>query len=129
MAAARFRNPSQAEQSTGSRRPQSAPLPILLALLTLLGILPAGRAEAGPHACAAPVTKAHRTQGTSCADVIVAPRGARKVYGGGGNDRIYAAGRVKAVYGGDGNDRIFVSPYGVKASGGKGTDVIVAALP
>jgi Ca2+-binding RTX toxin-like protein len=107
-----------------------APFAFLVALLTLLGIVVESHAAVGPGACAAgPTSRHHVTKGTACADVIVTRRSVRKVYGGGGNDTIYAPASVNVVYGGGGRDTIYVSPYGVTAKGGKGDDVIVAQLP
>jgi Ca2+-binding RTX toxin-like protein len=55
----------------------------------------------------------------------------KKIYGGGGNDRIYATAAVEAVYGGDGNDKIYTSPdtEGMTAQGGNGDDLLYGHLP
>jgi Ca2+-binding RTX toxin-like protein len=107
-----------------------APLASLIALLTLVGSVVESHAAVGPGACAAgPTSRHHVTKGTACADVIVTRRSVKKVYGGGGNDTIYAPAAADAIYGGSGRDTIYVPPYGATANGGKGDDVIVAQLP
>jgi Ca2+-binding RTX toxin-like protein len=81
---------------------------IAAALFGCLAGLLVSQAQAGPSDCAGgPTIRGATVQGTPCADVLVAPRSADRVYGGGGDDRIYAHAGVHAIDGGGGDDVLY----------------------
>jgi Ca2+-binding RTX toxin-like protein len=106
------------------------PILLLVAVAAYPGSTLLREAEAAPARCdSRPTTDAAgTTQGTACADVIVAGPEVERVFGAGGDDRIYAVAGVD-VRGGRGDDRIYASPEGVTVAGGPGADVINARLP
>jgi Ca2+-binding RTX toxin-like protein len=120
-------NPAQLRSHPLNSRPTAFALG-LLALLACLGGLLGGQAQAGRSDCAAgPSRSGDTARGTPCSDTIVSKPGVRTVFGGGGDDKIYAGSGVTVLAGG-GDDTIFASPNGVKVVGGAGSDVITAVL-
>ena len=76
---------------------------IAVACLAGLSALLFAPVPAGSKTCGKPTTGAV-LRGTPCADVLVAKPGTKRVYGGGGADRIYAPASGTIVVGGAGND-------------------------
>jgi Ca2+-binding RTX toxin-like protein len=108
---------ASSRSQSGSRRASKIHLSILSTAVLLIAVSPgvtAASAEAEPLTCAAgpTVSDAGTTiTGTPCADHIVATSPlVHAVYGGEGNDVIYAGPNVEFVEGGGGDDVIYGEP-------------------
>jgi Ca2+-binding RTX toxin-like protein len=116
-------------RGSGSKRAlrPSAALAAFVALL-LLGLVYASALEALRPLCggrrASIATNDRTIRGTRGPDVIVAGRGANRVFGAGGNDVICGGRGRDEIYGGRGNDTIDGKKDADLVQGGRGSDEV-----
>lgn len=95
-----------------------------VALVFLFAAFKASATAQDDECESAPTRMGERIEGTSCADVIVAPDGVEAVDGGGGADTIVAGSDVVEITGGPGDDELIGGPDVTYIAGGDGDDTI-----